>query len=102
MAWHLFAIILEKLVTRADARVPNLMFTFCSHCVRFVRFLFALGAYFVLTLCSLGAYFVLAMALTGLLAAQAPLLQVNGSAPKTSNKHRKTNGTCCLPLSTKA
>ena len=68
----------------------RILFILCS---LFVRFLFALGAYFVLTLCSLGAYFVLTMALTGLLAAQAPLLQVNGSAPKTSNKHRKTNGT---------
>jgi hypothetical protein len=34
--WYLFAIISEKLVTGADARVPTLMFTFCSHCVRFL------------------------------------------------------------------
>ena len=58
MAWHLFAIILKKLVTGADARVPNLyvhiLFTLCS---LFVRFLFTLGAHFVLTKCSLGAYY---------------------------------------------
>jgi len=30
-----FAIIPEKLIMGADARVPNLMFTFCSYCVRF-------------------------------------------------------------------
>ena len=34
--WYLFAIISEKLVTGADARVPTLMLTFCSHCVRFL------------------------------------------------------------------
>ena len=35
--WYLFVNIPEKLLTGADARVPNIMFTFCSH---FVQILF--------------------------------------------------------------
>ena len=34
--WCIFTIISEKTANNADARVPNLMFTFCSHCVRFL------------------------------------------------------------------
>ena len=57
------------------------------------------GAHWVLTGCSPHAHLVLTKALAGLLAAPAPIFQVNGSSPRRQTHIAKTNGTNIIPTS---
>ena len=57
------------------------------------------GAHWVLTGCSPHAHLVLTKALAGLMAAPAPIFQVNGSSPRRQTHIAKTNGTNIIPTS---